>query len=157
MVCGILVPQPGIEPTPPALEVQGLICWTTREVPKATISGNVYSSCKVINLMSNYNSWENALFYRSKHPLSLYAFLIFSSTEFINIGCLMEKKAIWKNSCIYLQYVTCWFDTHTCSGMITTVKLLIVSISDMVTISITYFKSIPASFKVQVCNWTFIV
>ena len=32
MACRILVPQPGIEPTPPALEVQSLSCWTAREV-----------------------------------------------------------------------------------------------------------------------------
>ena len=31
--CGILVPQPGIEPTPPAVEVQSVNHWTTREVP----------------------------------------------------------------------------------------------------------------------------
>ena len=31
--CGILVPQPGIQPMPPALEVQCLNHWTTREVP----------------------------------------------------------------------------------------------------------------------------
>ena len=31
--CGILLPQPGIEPTPFAVEVQILNCWTTREVP----------------------------------------------------------------------------------------------------------------------------
>ena len=30
---GILVPRPGIEPVPPALEVRSLNCWTTREVP----------------------------------------------------------------------------------------------------------------------------
>ena len=30
---GILVPLPGIEPTPPALERQSLDHWTTREVP----------------------------------------------------------------------------------------------------------------------------
>ena len=29
---GILVPQPGIEPTPSALEVQSFNHWTTREV-----------------------------------------------------------------------------------------------------------------------------
>ena len=33
MACGILVPQPGIEPMPPALEVQSLNHWTTRGVP----------------------------------------------------------------------------------------------------------------------------
>ena len=31
--CEILAPQPGIEPEPPALEVQSLNHWTTREVP----------------------------------------------------------------------------------------------------------------------------
>ena len=30
---GILVPQPGVEPMPVALEVQSLRPWTTREVP----------------------------------------------------------------------------------------------------------------------------
>ena len=29
----ILVPQPGVEPAPPALEAQSLNHWTTREVP----------------------------------------------------------------------------------------------------------------------------
>ena len=32
--CGILVPQPGIEPVPPAVEARILNHWTTREVPK---------------------------------------------------------------------------------------------------------------------------
>ena len=31
--CGILVPRSGIEPTPPAWEVQSLNHWTAREVP----------------------------------------------------------------------------------------------------------------------------
>ena len=31
--CGIFVPQPGIEPTPLALEAQSLNHWTAREVP----------------------------------------------------------------------------------------------------------------------------
>ena len=30
---GILVPQQGIEPAPPAVEAQSLNHWTTREVP----------------------------------------------------------------------------------------------------------------------------
>ena len=32
-LCGILVPRPGIEPAPPAVEVQSLNHWTAREVP----------------------------------------------------------------------------------------------------------------------------
>ena len=31
--CGILVPRPGIEPVPPAVEARSLNHWTTREVP----------------------------------------------------------------------------------------------------------------------------
>ena len=31
--CGILVPQPGMEPSPPAVEEQSLNHWTAREVP----------------------------------------------------------------------------------------------------------------------------
>ena len=31
--CGILVPQPGMEPEPPAVEAWSLNCWITREVP----------------------------------------------------------------------------------------------------------------------------
>ena len=37
MACGILVPQPGIKPVPPAVEVQSLNNWTAREVPKRTL------------------------------------------------------------------------------------------------------------------------
>ena len=33
VACGILVPQPGIEPAPPAVEAQSLNHWTAREVP----------------------------------------------------------------------------------------------------------------------------
>ena len=33
LACGILVPQPGIEPVPPIGEAENLNSWTTREVP----------------------------------------------------------------------------------------------------------------------------
>ena len=32
--CGVLVPQPGMEPTPPAVEAWSLNPWTAREVPQ---------------------------------------------------------------------------------------------------------------------------
>ena len=35
--CGLLIPRPGIEPVPPAVEAQNLNHWTTREVPKPGI------------------------------------------------------------------------------------------------------------------------
>ena len=34
VACGILVPQPGTKPAPPALEAQSFKHWTTREVPR---------------------------------------------------------------------------------------------------------------------------
>ena len=34
MAYGILIPQPGFEPIPPAVEVRSLNHWTAREVPK---------------------------------------------------------------------------------------------------------------------------
>ena len=33
MACKMLVPQPGMEPMPPAVEMWSLNHWTTREVP----------------------------------------------------------------------------------------------------------------------------
>ena len=33
MACGILVPQPGIEPVPAAVEARSFNQWPTREVP----------------------------------------------------------------------------------------------------------------------------
>ena len=33
MACGILVPEPGIESVPPAVEAQSLNHWTATEVP----------------------------------------------------------------------------------------------------------------------------
>ena len=38
MACGILVPQPGMDPMPLALEVRGLNHWTTRGVPNLSYS-----------------------------------------------------------------------------------------------------------------------
>ena len=36
MACGVLVPQPGIEPVPPAVAVWSLHHWTSKEVPLKT-------------------------------------------------------------------------------------------------------------------------
>ena len=40
--CGILVPQLGIKPTPPAVEAQILNYWTTREVPQSVFLSSVH-------------------------------------------------------------------------------------------------------------------
>ena len=37
VACGILLPRPGTEPTPPAMEVRSLNHWTAREVPAGNI------------------------------------------------------------------------------------------------------------------------
>ena len=38
LACGILVPQKGVKPRPPAWEAQNLNHWTTGEVPGGTAS-----------------------------------------------------------------------------------------------------------------------
>ena len=38
MACGILDPQTGMQPTPPAFKVLGLYYWTAREVPLSDFS-----------------------------------------------------------------------------------------------------------------------
>ena len=43
IVCGILVPQPGIEPMPPALAAPSVNHWTTREVPQANLVKKIIS------------------------------------------------------------------------------------------------------------------
>ena len=42
MACGILVPQAGIEPMPPALEAPSLSHWTTREVPGLILNSKIW-------------------------------------------------------------------------------------------------------------------
>ena len=53
MACRILVPRPGIEPTPPAVEAWSLNHWTTREVPYLVFHSNEYGS----NNNSNTNRY----------------------------------------------------------------------------------------------------
>ena len=49
LTCGILALQPGIKPTPPAVEEWSLNHWTTREVPR------VFHLCIFIPLLSTEN------------------------------------------------------------------------------------------------------
>ena len=46
MACGVLAPQPGVEPVPPAMEAQSRKPWITRGVPA----------------MLSYNSDHNILY-----------------------------------------------------------------------------------------------
>ena len=80
--CGILVPQPGIESSPPALEAQSLNHWTTREVPiflsfrlscSSTISGKdfpVYLGLSQCLEWSFYMCQITSLLFRSPSVVS---------------------------------------------------------------------------------------
>lgn len=54
MVCGILVPQLWIEPTPPALEVLCSEHWTTREVSPSLAVLSVWPSLHTLTLLSDF-------------------------------------------------------------------------------------------------------
>ena len=51
VACGPLVPQPGIEPRPPALGVWSLNPWTTREIPSFYCSINIANQCPPLALL----------------------------------------------------------------------------------------------------------
>ena len=46
MVCGILVPQPGIKPILPAVEAWSFNCWTAREVMKRKFLTQLFPACQ---------------------------------------------------------------------------------------------------------------
>ena len=50
VACGILVPQPAIQPMLPALEAQTLSHWTAREVPIYTVVLE-WASCGFIHIL----------------------------------------------------------------------------------------------------------
>ena len=52
MAYGILVPQPGIEPVPPALEAQRVNHWTTRDVPVCGCSRELFESAFPVRLLT---------------------------------------------------------------------------------------------------------
>ena len=68
MGCGILVPQPGIKPTSPALEAQSLNLWTTREVPQWITSN---TECGGSHAMQCLKLGHNKDSFHWSFPLSL--------------------------------------------------------------------------------------
>ena len=61
MACGVLVPQPGIKPTPPAVEVWSPNHWTTRQVPVCVILDHYFSPfefCMIAALLCVTNLLE---------------------------------------------------------------------------------------------------
>ena len=59
--CGILVPQPGIKPAPPAVEAGSLNHWTAREVPQWIFNNNNLSPCYGLNVHVPPDSYAEAL------------------------------------------------------------------------------------------------
>ena len=59
MACGILVPQPGIKPAPPALEAWHLNQWTAREVLSFVFAGTF----QVSNLVRMKSSFPKTYIY----------------------------------------------------------------------------------------------
>ena len=63
--CGILVPWPGIEPTPPALEAWNLNHWTNRDIPDKHVlnksqhisTGDVMETCGSSIFGCHYDFW----------------------------------------------------------------------------------------------------
>ena len=53
-VCRILVPQSGIEPSPPAVKVQSLNHWTTREVPQVSCFCVCVCVCVCVRAIDHY-------------------------------------------------------------------------------------------------------
>ena len=64
MACGILVPQRGLKPVFPAVEVQSLNHWTSREVPEVCFSlvtiiiSGALNSSKTISFRSVVVSYQ---------------------------------------------------------------------------------------------------
>ena len=83
---GILVPWPGIEPSPPAVEAWSLNHWTTREVPTPhiyTVSKVLtFPECHIVGITQYvaFSDWLLPL--RSMHLRFLHVFFFFRS-EFI--------------------------------------------------------------------------
>ena len=61
IACGILVPQPGIEPEPLALEVPSLNPWTARKVPMAGFLTSDFLILKVVfnhGIIVSWSCWD---------------------------------------------------------------------------------------------------
>ena len=59
--CGILVPQPGIEPTLPALEARSPNHWTAREVPASAWDFDASVCCFHLGDVDKWRNTERAL------------------------------------------------------------------------------------------------
>ena len=91
--CGILVPQPGVEPMPPAVEAWSLSHWTTREVP-----GVLLSISKI-----KFSVYFLTIWISSSHPVfwnfmevCLIDGVLLSSLSFIYCAGHQRYLSIWR-------------------------------------------------------------
>ena len=90
MACGILVPQPGIEPVPPAVEAQSLKHWTTREVPRVSLLNCIsylpykvwyLSAPRSSNFVSYVHVYEQYIAWFHCHPHFIFVDSCINSSE----------------------------------------------------------------------------
>ena len=91
---GILVPQSGISPVPPAVEVQSLNHWTTREVPNVSFDAQkfkslVYSHLSIFDFLA-YVIPKKSL----PSPISWSFLHMFSSRTFIVLSLMLGLWSI---------------------------------------------------------------
>ena len=92
--CGILVPWPGIEPTPTALEAWSLNHWTAREVPEERISLKEKKKKK-----NPHNHKENKFlidkFYHIKIQIFIFSSLVHLFWSSANSDSFTSSFPIW--------------------------------------------------------------
>ena len=109
--CGTwyLVPQPGMEPRPPALGVGSLSHWTTREVPPLPFSWECWITLRPVNMLlfslcrEVYSSWLDIMECRS-----LTLARARNTTQKMPFPQLHEGR--------HLQYSLCSLDTNAQPG-----------------------------------------
>ena len=65
--CGILVPRPGIEPAPPAVEAHSLNHWTAREVPGVLFYKRIFIHFQCSQRSQIPCGWVSPAIYRQDH------------------------------------------------------------------------------------------
>ena len=96
--CGILVPQPGIEPVPPAVEAQSPDYWTTREFQIMDRCVLVFICLQVFFISSLISSVIHLLFTSILFNLHMFVFLLF----FFPLESISRLIALWSENI--------WFD-----------------------------------------------
>ena len=127
--CGILVPWPGIEPMPPAVDAQSLNHWTAREVP-ASESLQKKKSLYLSDIRVLWNNQTLPKMYNveSEHSFSLERTLFTFYNQIFSIHMLEFYVFHWKgimphtlllifNFYLVLQFYWDLMDMHCCVNL----------------------------------------